>query len=73
MKKKKYKLIISSDNEHVLKCFHSWMVNDAEQLCLISDEETGMKVFYPEIKWNLKDNKDLNLEINCDFENEYQH
>lgn len=70
-KKKKFSLTITSDSEDVLKQFHSFMVNHAEQHCLIF-EETGEKAFYPEIEWNEKDRKDLDLKINCDFTMPYE-
>ena len=72
MKKGKYTLTVSSDDKHVLECFHSWMVNDAEQQCLIPDEATGNKLFYPNIDWNHKNRKDLDLYIECDYEHEYE-
>jgi uncharacterized phage-like protein YoqJ len=66
MKKGKYSITVSSDSEDTLKQFHSFMVNDAEQQCLIYDKD-GEESFYPEIKWNIKNRKDLDLTINCDF------
>lgn len=70
MKKGKYTLTISSDNKDILEQFHSFMVNHAEQQCLIYDEN-GEKCYYPKIKWNIKNRKDLDLNIECDYKNEY--
>jgi hypothetical protein len=66
MKKGKYSLTVSSDSEDFLEQFHSFMVNDGDQQCLILDEK-GEDAYYPEIKWNTKNRKDLDLIINCDF------
>lgn len=67
MKKGKYKLTVYSDSKDILEQFHSFMVNDGIQNCLIYDKE-GIDCFYPEIKWNTEDRSDLDLTITCDFE-----
>lgn len=71
-KKGKYKLTVYSDSKDVLKQFHTFVMSDADQLCLIYDEETGTKCYYPDIEWNSKDREDLDLVINCDYEQEYE-
>lgn len=72
MKKGKHSLTVSSDNPDILKQFHSFMVNDAEQQCLIYDEE-GVDAFYPEIEWDKKKKKpSLDLVIKCDFKHKWE-
>ena len=71
MKKGKFTLTVSSDNESVLRDFHNFMINDGHQQCLIYDDN-GENCFYPEIEYNQKNSKDLDLFISCDFENQYE-
>lgn len=62
-----YELKITSDDLHVLKCLHSFLVNDGEHYCLINQKD-GDRLYYPEIEWNTENKKDLNLHITCDYD-----
>lgn len=60
-----YKLTVYSNNKEILEQLHGFMVNDGEQSILITKDD---KLFYPNIDWNIKNRKDLDLSINCNFD-----